>query len=147
MAFFVIFVALLFGSVALAWWKGGAPERIIAMTFLAAWLVSVVLYSSDIRRYATIDWVGPVMNVVMAVILYLVARRANRRWPMLAASLQMLIVLAQIGRSLRHDWIWQVYLLMTSTWPFLELLVLWVGIIAHWWREKQNGPEPSWSTF
>jgi hypothetical protein len=127
--YFAIFVGLLFGTT----------------IFLTAWLLSVALYASNVRRYASIDWFGPAMNIVMALALYLIARRANRVWPIFAASLQLLIVLAMIGRSIRPDWMWQVYLLMTSIWPYLELTVLLIGTIAHWRREATMGPEPPWS--
>jgi hypothetical protein len=143
---FAVFVGLLVLSFALAWWKGGAPERIVASTFLTAWLASVALYASDANRYASIDWFGPAMNGVMAVILLEVARRANRGWPIVVASLQLLILLAQVGRSVRPNWIWQVYLLMTSVWPYLQLLVLLTGTIFHWRREILQGPVCSWSS-
>jgi hypothetical protein len=142
---FVAFVLLLFGTFFLAWWKGGAPERIAASMFLIAWLVSVALYASDIGRYANTSWIGPTLQVSLAIGLFFVARFANRSWPMLATSLQLLIILAMIGRRLRPEWMWQVYMLMIAAWPYLQLAVLLAGVLFHWRREVLNGPEPSWS--
>ena len=144
MIFFIVFVCLVSGSVIVAWWKGGAPERIVASMFLIAWLVSVALYWG-LPSYSRIDWIGPAMNGVMAVILFLVAQRANRRWPMLAASLQILLMAVQVVRHFRPEWMWQVYVLMVASWPYLQLIVLLVGTIFHWRREVGRGPEPSWS--
>ena len=144
MIFFAIFVSLLVGSSLLAWWKGGAPERIVSSMFLIAWLASVALYATEARRYESVDWIGPGLNIALFLGLYAVARRANRTWPILAASLQILIVLAQVGRILRPEWLWQVSMLVTVSWPYLQLCVVIVGTIFHWRREVISGPERSW---
>ena len=146
MIFFAAFLLLLFGSFGLSWWKGGSPERIVASVFLTAWLVSVALYAADAGRYLKTDWVSLALNIAMALALFAVAQFANRSWPMITTSLQVLIVLAQIGKRLRPEWMWQVYMIMNTIWPYLQLTVLLIGIVFHWRREVALGPEPSWRT-
>lgn len=145
MIFFAVFVGLLLASVTLAGWRGGGPERVVASMFLIAWLASVALYRTDTSPYLTVDWIGPILNTALFLGLFAVARQANRAWPILAASLQLLIVLAQLGRSVRPEWLWQVSMLVTATWPYLQLCVLIAGTIFHWRREVMNGPERSWT--
>ncbi|WP_375397486.1 hypothetical protein [uncultured Sphingomonas sp.] len=146
MLFFATFVALLASSVGLAGWKGGAPERVVGFMFLTAWLISVALFR-DLNRYVSADWISFGINLALALGLFCVALIANRSWPMLVSSLQWMIILAQLGRRVGPNWMWQVNMVMNAAWPYFQVMILLTGTIFHWRREARSGKEPSWSPY
>ena len=115
--------------------------------FLIAWLASIATDSPDSLRYRNVEIAYAAIDTILLICLLLVARRANRRWPVVAASLQLLIVLAHAARAINPPQIAFVYMVMTAVWPFLQLMVLAAGTILHWRRTAVLGAVPSWSTF
>lgn len=143
---FLCFVALVSIACGLAWWRGGAPERIAAGMFLIAWLVSIATDSPIATRYRGVQINYLLIDFALLLGLLALTRFANRRWPVVAASLQMLIVLAHVARALSpHQWA-LVYMIMTAVWPFVQLFVLVGGTVLHWRRTAILGAVPSWSS-
>jgi len=144
---FLTFATLVGVALALAWWKGGAPERIAAGMFLIAWQVSIATDSPFPIRYRGVQLNYLLIDLALLIGLLLLARAANRRWTVLATSLQGLIVLAHLARAVSpHQWA-IVYMIMTAFWPYLQLLVLIAGTVTHWRRRTVLGTVPSWSSF
>lgn len=151
MAPFFIFAGLLSVVCLFAWWRGGGPERAIALMFLIAWFLSVVTDSPDLMaleplriRYLGIELVYLGIDTLLFVGLLVVSRRANRVWPVAAASLQALLVLAHIARAINPHQVGFVYMVMTALWPILQLFLLTTGTALHWRRTATRGAEPSW---
>ncbi|MDV3456023.1 hypothetical protein RZN05_03445 [Sphingomonas sp. HF-S4] len=136
MAFYLFLAFALLVGIALgfAWWKGGMPERIASGMFLIAWLVSMATDSPYAIRYHEVQLNYLLIDFTLLVGLLLLTRATRRRWTVLAASLQSLIVLAHLARAISpHQWA-LVYMIMTTIWPYLQLLVLIGGTVTHWRR-------------
>ena len=145
MTFFFIFVGLLSATCLFALWRGGGPERAIAALFSIAWLASIVTDSPKPLRYHGVEVNYLVIDSLLLVGLLAVSRRANRAWPVVATSLQALIVLAHVARAITPHEVAFVYMIMTAAWPFIQLFVLTGGTAFHWRRTAINGAEASWT--
>lgn len=145
--FFLIFLGLLLAACSFAWWRGGGPERAVATMFLIAWLVSVLIHSPTPVQYHGVEVQTMVVDTLLLIGLLAVSRRANRAWPVVATSLQLLIVLAHLARTISPHEIAFVYMVMVVTWPFIQLIVLIAGTAFHWRRTAILGAEPSWKSL
>lgn len=141
------FAAVLLLIAALAWWKGGVPERIVGALFCGAFVASVATDSPRVERYFHLETVTALIDLALLIALFVLARAANRRWTTVAASLQLLIVIAHVGRAINVHQAAFIYMLMTAFWPIVQMLVLLTGTILHWRRVSRHGAEPSWKSF
>ncbi|WP_404333600.1 hypothetical protein AB2M62_10710 [Sphingomonas sp. MMS12-HWE2-04] len=146
LSLFLCFAALIVFACGLAWWRGGAPERAAAGMFLIAWLASIATDGPTATRYRGVQINYLLIDFALLLGLLMLARFANRRWPVLAASLQMLIVLAHVARALSPHQVALVYMIMTTVWPYVQLFLLLGGIVLHWRRTAILGAVPSWSS-
>lgn len=146
MVFFILFVGLIATACLFAWWRGGGPERAVAVMFLTAWLASIATRAPFPQRYQGVAYHTLVIDILLLVGLLAVARRANRVWPVLITSLQALIVLAHLARMASPHQIAFVYLVMTTAWPFIQLLIVIAGTAFLWRRTAIQGAEPSWKS-
>lgn len=141
---FLIFVALITFSVLFAWWAGGGPERVVGTMYLAAWIASITFKPIDYVPYHAVSLRIFVIDVVLLAGLLFVARRADRTWPVLAASLQVLVVLAHVARLLTPHQSPFVYMLMTGSWPMIQMTLLCVATALHLRRRLAGSPRASW---
>lgn len=139
-----IFVAFLLVALVYAIWKGGGPERTmvgIAVT-IVIWdrlLVTfgTVVYQSLDLGYLALDLFGAIATIVLALTAY-------RFWPMIAAVLHTLPLLAHFSRAVDVSMNPVAYLTMqvASSWCLPPLLI--IATWQHRQRLKQNGSDPSW---
>jgi hypothetical protein len=140
---FIAFAALMCVACAYAWWRGGTPERVASAMFLVAWLASIATDQASIVRYRQVQINYLLVDFALLVGLLMLTRASHRRWTAVAAALQTLVVLAHVARALSpHQWA-SVYMIMTASWPYLQLLVLIAGITAHWRRTRTRGAASS----
>ncbi|MDK2768465.1 MAG: hypothetical protein KYX69_12195 [Sphingomonas sp.] len=145
MAFFIAFVALLLFSTGFAVWKGGAPERIAAGLYWTAWLATLLANPVAMNRWRTIEIGYLLIDLCLLVALTLLALRANRHWPMAAASLQLIIVIGHFAKALDPTLLGSAYAIMSVFWPYLQLIILAVGTRVYWRRVRIQGAAASWS--
>lgn len=143
-ALFVAFIGLLLAASLLALWRGGGPERAVAVMFALAWAVSVLTFKA--LQYQKPVWFILTVDTLLLLGLLLVMRRANRAWPVVVTSLQFLVVLGHAARAVNVHQLRFVYIVMTEFWPYLQLIVLLTGTILHWRRTATHGAEPSWKS-
>lgn len=141
------FAAVLLLIAGLAWWKGGAPERIVGALFGIAFLLSVATDSPRVERYFRLETVTALIDLALLIALFALARAANRRWTTVAAGLQLLVVIAHVARAINVQQAAFIYMLMTAFWPIIQMLVLLIGTVLHWRRVSRHGAEPSWKSF
>jgi hypothetical protein len=144
-AFFIIFLGLLFGACLFALWRGGGPERAIAALFLIAWLASIATRAPFQRLYQGVAYHTLAIDTLLFVSLLIVTRRANRKWPVLVTGLQLLVALAHLARILMPFELPVVYMIMTAAWPFIQLITVLAGTAFHWRRTAIHGAEASWT--
>lgn len=146
MVFFLAFVALLLLSTGFAAWKGGPPERIAASLYWLAWLTTLVANPVATERWRNIEIAYFLIDLCLLLALTVLALRANRNWPMAAASLQLIIVTGHVAKLIDPQLLGSAYAIMSVFWPYLQLLILAGGTWAHWRRTTTQGDVATWSS-
>ena len=140
---FFLFAFLWFGSCAYALWRGGRPERFVALIFLMAVPLCIAAYIPDPWR--GVQWGVLAIDTVMLVLLLAIAFRANRYWPIGMAAMQLLQVIGHLLKLTDPAMLHVVYWIGAVVWAYPMLFLLWLGTIRHHNRVKRSGPESSWS--
>lgn len=140
----VLFIALWLGVCAYALWRGGQPERLVAVMFLIAAPLSSAVYSSRLWHGMQIGIFT--VDVVMLGLLVMIALRANRYWPIGMAAMQVLQVVGQLLKLVDRDMPILIYWIGAAVWAYPMLTLLLLGTLRHHNREKRLGPEQPWSS-
>ena len=142
-----IFLALMLLALGYAAWKGGAPERVMVGIALTMILLDSLFLSNDVAEYQSIDWAYLTLDLIGVTATVILALLAHRFWPLIAAVLHMLPLLAHISRALDVSMNPVAYLTMqvASSWLLPPLLIL--GTWRHQQRLRHNGSDPSWHIF
>ena len=124
--FYYISTAAIF---ALAWWKGGAPERLGVIVLVVAYFATGVV--KDLEWHDMRIGVAAV-DVVLAAVLIGLAMTHQRWWLLLAASNQSLVVLAHFAAV--SDPTLGLRVSVASRWAFglIALYALLGGVVERW---------------
>jgi hypothetical protein len=141
-----LFDAMLLLCCAYALWRGGAPERIASMTFLAADLMSVAVVSVIRQRFSHEEYGLFVTDLLMLVVLAMLSFRSTRWWPLVLAGLQLDGVLAHVMHLTAQQTIPIAYLNATALWSYPMLLILVAATWRHQARLKRWGEDRPWKT-
>lgn len=138
------FVTILLVALAYAARRGGAPERAMAAVLLVMLLTDQVLHLFVPVRFLSVDTGHLIIDVAAAAATLAIALTAHRFWPMIAAALQFLPLLAHSTRAIEVDLHSAAYLTMqvAGSWPLAPLLV--AATWRHQQRLRRNGSDPSW---
>jgi hypothetical protein len=139
------FWALLIGACGYALWRGGAPERIVGASLLAAAAASVVTLTELRSRFFELEVGVLVVDVVLLAVLVAVALRADRFWPLVLAGFQLNTVGAHLFKLFHVDMIRITYALMIAIWSYPMLVTLAVGTWRHRLRVEAQGYDLAWS--
>ena len=118
------FIAM-FGACGFALWRGGWPERLVAMASLAAWLATRLAYNYG-------DWIDPQWGILavdvafLGVLIYL-ALTTDRSWLLFAAAFQLLGVAIHVAITIDHAIRAVAYIQALIIWSYLVLLALAIG--------------------
>jgi hypothetical protein len=112
----------------LAQWRGRDEERLAAGSALAAWAVGMVVARarSDNNPQDTEWGILPIDITVLGVLLWIVLR-TRRRWPVVAAALQLLAVATYFVRPaypIVGGW---TYVTVQLLWSYLLLVAIGYG--------------------
>jgi len=140
---FFLFAFLWLGSCVYALWRGGQPERFVAVIFLVGSPLTITLYTPDPWR--GVQWGIFIVDVVMLVLMLAIAFRANRYWPIGMAAMQLLEVVGHLIKLTDPTMLHVVYWVSAVVWAYPMLLLLLLGTVRHHNRVKRLGAEPSWS--
>ncbi len=114
----------------IAIWKGGRPERIVAVVNILASIASALV--QDTRHWLDPQWGMLGVDLAFLAVLLWLALRSDRHWPMWAAAFQLLGVVTYVARMTDY----RVGALAPFTagviWSYLVLLTLMIGTWAHW---------------
>lgn len=129
----------------LAFLRGGAPERWVALILLLTALADLAfvltagqLVSRDIRIL--------VLDCALAIAITIIALHAERYWPMLIAAFLIVGAELQIGVWLAPVHEQQVFKVAHAASAYPVLFTLLVGTLRHWWRTRKR-PERDWTVF
>lgn len=141
----LIQVLLILAVVVLAFRRGGEPER-LAATIIVVWMVSDISYHLLFgpSGFDRVDPVHVVLDGGELVAIVWLALRANRMWPLWAAAAQLICVTGHLAVMVEPNGIRRAYWVMTQVPPFIQLVALLLGALAHARRERRLGRYRSW---
>ena len=139
-----IFSALLLLASGFAVLRGGAPERIVGISLLAAFAVSLALQQPLAARFVAVEWGILAADLVLLAILVGVALFSDRFWPLWLAAFHALGTGAHMVRGLDHGIEPVAYAILLAAWSYPMILLLAIGTARHA-RRKREGPERDWS--
>lgn len=141
----LIQVLLILAVVVLAFRRGGEPER-LAAAIIVVWMVSDISYHLLFgpSGFDRVDPVHVVLDGGELVAIVWLALRANRMWPLWAAAAQLICVTGHLAVMVEPDGIRRAYWVMTQVPPFIQLVALLLGALAHARRERRLGRYRSW---
>jgi hypothetical protein len=130
----IVFDVLLLVSCGYALWRGRKYERIAALVFVSATLLSFFGESPVQHRYAGIEITDLLVDNGVLVALIAIALLSDRFWPLWAAGLQLVDSMSHFMKAVDADLIPTVYGAAERFWSFPILLVLLVGA----WRSHKR---------
>jgi hypothetical protein len=135
MAFFSTLLATCF----YAWNRGGKPERVAALLFITAAVVSTMLASNDSVLFSNIEWGLFFVDILLAAFLIWLALSADRYWPMWLSALQIVSVLMHPAFGFSQNKMAMAYAIASIFWSYPMMLILILGTIRHSQRNQKVG--------
>ena len=126
---------------------GGAPERIVAATWLLVFEFPGRIYRafvSDGLQLADIDAFLATTDVVAGIVWIAVALYANRNYTLFIAGMQVLAMTAHVARGLADAISPVAYMTMVVAPGWFQLIFLGFGVIFHARRKKKYGEYRDW---
>lgn len=140
----VIFLILLLMASAYALWKGGGPERMMATILLGMLVVDQLVHLLIPAQFASVDTAHLALDLIAALLTFMLAMTAHRFWPMVAAVLQTLPLLAHLSRLADVGMHPIAYLTMQVAASWLLPPLLAAATWRHQTRLRRSGSDQSW---
>jgi hypothetical protein len=134
---YVIFWAILLVSCGYALWRGGKFERIAALIFLSATVVSVAWHLLFRVRYMSLDFGEIVVDSTVLLAVVTIALLSDRFWPLWVAGLQLVDSMAHLLKAVAKLPPWG-YAIAERFWSYPILLILFIGA----WRQHRRTGMP-----
>ncbi len=115
-----------------ALWRGGRPERIIAIANLAAWILTPLTYRTNLLDP---QWGVFAVDLMFLAILVWFAVTTDRTWLLFAAAFQLLAVITHIAIAVDPGVRTLAYFRGLVIWSYLVLGALAVGA---WNRRRER---------
>lgn len=125
--FWVLAIGLVCGF---ALWRGGRPEKLVAVAYLMAWLFTPISHAAH-------HWVGPqwgvlVIDGLLLAWLITVALRSDRLWPLFAAGFHLVGVVTHLAMAVDPSVAPLPYYRGLVIWSYLSLVPLALGTWNVW---------------
>jgi hypothetical protein len=138
------FTALFLACLAYVLTFGGKPERLAVLAMLAAFLVTMIVQSFRWTRFEHFPLGLALVDFGLAILLTILALKANRLWPITLAGMQFATVLAHVARALSLPLPPAGYAIFVQFWGWPMLIVATVGAYKHRLRIRRLGEERDW---
>lgn len=122
-----IFIPLLLAICLYAWWRGGADERIVALTCLAGTVATLLVVSPLRQRYASLEEGLLLVDLAVLAGFITVALRSKRFWPLWVAGLQLTTSIGHVLKGVDQDLLPKAYGAALQFWSYPILVILLVG--------------------
>jgi hypothetical protein len=146
----LIFYALLLLACGYAGWRGGAPERLVAVILVAGtaatWGVTMGRGGGRADHFLDLETSVLLVDAAMLVALLAVALLADRFWPLWITALQGFGVVSHIAKAIAPEILPNVYQIVQAFIAYPGLLLLIAATRWHRRRLREDGADPSWST-
>lgn len=121
---------------AIAVWRGQDEERLAAGGELATWALTLVVFKA---RSDDIQWAVFAIDAALLALLFWIALRSKRYWPLFAAGLQLLAVVTHVARALDTQVSGWAYLTAGLVFNYVTLFVIGYGA----WTAPRYAETPS----
>ncbi|MDH7639221.1 hypothetical protein [Sphingomonas oryzagri] len=127
-----------------ALFRGGPPERMCAIAFAVADLLTIAALPAQALRWHHEE--PGVLVVDMALLAFLVwlSLRSSRWWPLVLAGMQLDTVVVHSVRLVAPDTLPIAYLNGTALWSYPMVLLLAAGTWRHRCRLSAYGEDRAW---
>lgn len=143
--FQLFFSGLLAATCVYACLRGGAPERIVALSFAVGAIASRQAEVSKSTPFRSLEIGIFHIDLAMFGIFVGLALFSARFWPMAMASFQGTQVIGHFARILDHGTLPSAYYVLVVLWSFPMLVLLAFGTWRHRKRRMRYGQDHSWS--
>ncbi|HEX5238068.1 MAG TPA: hypothetical protein VFW39_06360 [Sphingomicrobium sp.] len=133
----MLFWLLLLVSCGYSLWRGRKYERIAALVFIAATILSIVGQSLLRVYYVEIETSDLIVDSAVLVAVIAIALVSDRFWPLWAAGLQLVDSMSHLMKAVDADMLPQVYGTAERFWSYPILMVLLIGA----WRQHRRTTE------
>jgi hypothetical protein len=130
----IIFWIVLIVSCGYALWRGRRYERIAAVVFVAATILSILGHSPLRGRYVAIETSDLIVDSAVLVAVVAIALLSDRFWPLWAAGLQLVDSMSHVMKAIDVDLLPKVYGAAERFWSYPILIILLVGA----WRQHRR---------
>jgi hypothetical protein len=130
----IIFWIVLLASCGYALWRGRKYERMAALVFIAATVLSIVLRSPLNGRYSGIEISDLVIDSGVLAAVLAIALVSDRFWPLWAAGLQLIDSMSHMLKAIQPGLLPAVYGAAERFWSYPILIILLVGA----WRQHRR---------
>jgi len=122
-----VFIPLLLAVCIYAWVRGGADERVVAVTCLLGTAATLLVISPLRERYAGVELGLMLVDLAVLACFVMVALRSKRFWPLWAAGLQLTTMLGHLLKSVDPEVVPRAYGAALQSWSYPILLILAFG--------------------
>jgi hypothetical protein len=129
----ILFWLLLLMSCGYALWRGRKYERIAALVFVTATVLSFIGHSPH-ARYVAIEASDLIIDTSVLVAVVAIALASDRFWPLWVAGLQLVDSTSHLLKAVDADLLPQVYGAAERFWSYPILLILFIGA----WRQQHR---------
>ena len=140
----LVFNTVLILVAGFALWKGGAPERIVAVSFLAAAGATRLAQYGASGMFEDLELDILVIDLVLLALLVVIAFRSDRVWPIWMVGLHGLTVGVHAAKAYDPGIVSWIYGMALGKLAYPMLLILVVATIRHRRRLTLYGTDPSW---
>lgn len=141
----LLFLALLTICIGYALLKGGAPERLAALTIVSASAATIATSAPVPLRYNALDAGVLITDFVMMLALVALALKAERFWTLWIAAFQVMQFASHLPEILVPELLPVTYKIVISVWSYPMLILLAIGTYRHNQRVRAYGNDRSWS--
>ena len=125
--------------------RGGAPERVVGLSFLLAFALSLLFQQPMAARFVGVEWGILTVDLVLLVILLGVALHADRFWPLWVTALHALGTGGHMVRGVDLGIEPVAYAILLASWSYPMVLLLALGTMRHRRRKRALGYDLDWS--
>jgi hypothetical protein len=129
----IFFWLLLLMSCGYAFWRGRKYERIAALVFISATVLSILGHSQH-DRYVAIEASDLIIDTSVLVAVVAIALVSDRFWPLWVAGLQFVDSASHLMKAIDPDMLPAVYGAAERFWSYPILLILLIGA----WRQNRR---------
>lgn len=130
----ILFWILLLVSCGYALWRGRKYERIAALVFVSATVLSILGHSPLHGRYVGIETADLIVDTAVLIAVAAIALVSDRFWPLWVAGLQTVDSLSHLMKAIDANLVPHVYAAAERFWSYPILVILLVGA----WRQNRR---------